>query len=76
MRDNSELVSDKVPKDLMNQFGEHLNKEPDVSASPLLEFFELCCVPEGLERNADPRNQEYTMEILLSPSLPNLFKCV
>ena len=60
----------------MIEFGELLNNEPDPSSSPTLEFFVIACLPDGDTGNALARNQEYAIDVLLSPKLPNIRKAI
>ena len=74
IRGNEPLVSEAVPRELFVDFGKQLNMHTasEISSSPLLEFFELCCLPMGSEGNAQLRNQEATANILLSEELKNI----
>jgi hypothetical protein len=47
LRGNQYLCTEKVPRDLIAEFGELWNDEPDPSTSGLIDFFEICCMPEG-----------------------------
>jgi hypothetical protein len=47
LRGNAYLCSEKVPKELVLEFGRLLDKQPDCSDSPLVEFFAILCEPEG-----------------------------
>ena len=76
LRRNEYLCSEKLPRNLMIEFGELLNNEPDPSSSPILEFFVIACLPDGDTGNALARNQEYAIDVLLSPKLPNIGKAI
>ena len=72
IRNNEYLCAEKLPRDLFDQFGELLNGEPEPSTSPILEFFLIACLPEGCAGNAIVRNQESSIEVLLSPKLDKI----
>ena len=59
MRNNEYLCAEQLPRDLFEEFGRLLDAEPDPSASPILEFFLLACLPQGTPAggNAIVRNQ-------------------
>jgi hypothetical protein len=65
LRGNERIASHKVPKSLVEKFGELLEEESDLSASPLLDFFVLLCQPEGPDESNE-RNQELVINVLLS----------
>lgn len=70
---SAELCSEHVPREMFEQFGILLNDADEPTTSPLLEFFEICCVPTT---HALKRNQEFTAAVLLNDSLPKVCEVV
>lgn len=75
LKGNMRICSEEVPRSLFDDFGRLLNADPECSESRLLEFFNIVIVPQP---GSDPlfRNQESTLEVLLSPKNVNLRKCM
>jgi hypothetical protein len=57
LRGNAGLCAESVPRDLVEQFAELLNNQPDPSTSPLIEFFTILCEPVSADES-DDRNQQ------------------
>ena len=53
----------------MEEFGTILNAEGDVTASHVLKFFEVCCLPLGVDGNPMRRCQSMVVDIMLSEHL-------
>eukprot|EP00615_Pteridomonas_danica_P011890 CAMPEP_0114363634 /NCGR_PEP_ID=MMETSP0101-20121206/26762_1 /TAXON_ID=38822 ORGANISM="Pteridomonas danica, Strain PT" /NCGR_SAMPLE_ID=MMETSP0101 /ASSEMBLY_ACC=CAM_ASM_000211 /LENGTH=1145 /DNA_ID=CAMNT_0001510471 /DNA_START=4503 /DNA_END=7937 /DNA_ORIENTATION=+ len=71
LKNNFRLCSEEIPRALFDEFGELLNKEPEPSESPLLEFFNITIQPiAGAETLF--RNQESTLEVMLSSKYSNI----
>jgi hypothetical protein len=74
LRGNPALCANKVPRDLLEDFGTLLNACPDPSTSPLLAFFGLLCQPGGADQALD-LNQVHVADVLLAPRLATLKAC-
>jgi hypothetical protein len=71
LKGNFRLCSEEIPRALFEEFGELLNNEPEPSESYLLDFFKIAIQPEpGIDGLF--RNQESTLDVLLSPKYDNI----
>ena len=61
----------------MEEFGTILNAEGEVTASHVLQFFEVCCLPMGVDGNPQRRCQSMVIDIMLSEHLVSgVWACV
>ena len=61
LRGNDFLIMNKVPLDIFSEYGYLLEAEPEISSSPMLDFFEIVCL-EGRSY----RNQDSVLDVFLS----------
>lgn len=64
-----------MSKELIEHFAYLLNQEDDPSRSPYVEFFTIICKP-AKDKLSNKRNQDLTVEILLSQKLDRIRQCL
>ena len=67
LRGNDFLIMNKVPLDIFSEYGFLLEVEPEVSSSPLVDFFEIVCLD-----GRSYRNQDSVLDVFLSSHLPRI----
>jgi hypothetical protein len=74
LRDNPGLCNNAVPRDLLDDFAEIINRSADPSNCDELELFEILCQPSDGGKTI-PRNQEMVLDIILADRFTNISNC-